>query len=196
VTEATPPAAPARKPRRWGLWLSIGLNVVLIAALLGGVMRARAIRANFEERIAAAETTPDRAQTWREHWQERRDGGADATGPRGGPGWLGELTPDARAEVRAVLGQTLRDARPFAEAARQARREALEAAQQPEASVEEVQTAFARVREADARLQQHMHEGTIAALAGLSPEARLKAVEGMLRGRGLDRRPPPNAPPG
>lgn len=167
------PNSPAPRQRRlvW-LWASVGLNVVLVALLIGGVVRAHRMHDLTERRDHASP------------FGERSGRGEGAGGERFGR--LIESVPDeTRQKVRAKLLAAGREARPLLDAARQARRDALTVVRAPDSTPEAIEAAFGLVGRADLAVQQHMQKAVISVLTDLPPELRERAAERLMSGRPL-----------
>lgn len=184
---AAPRPPQKQKPRIW-LWVSVTLNVILIALLIGGLLRGHKVR----EHVRQAMSPP---------------GYSEPMGPdqRVGPGarqglvgerfarWMKDLPPETRQKVRRQLLDGAKRAKPLLDEARAARKEATALVRRGDGSPEALDAAFAKVRAADSAVQAHMQKTTLSVLVDLPPEVRERAVEGLFEawsmrgGRGPNR---------
>ena len=100
---------------------------------------------------------------------------------------LGDLDPAVRQRVRATLRQSALAARPDFEAARAARREAIEAAGQPTMDVARVEALLSQSRAAELRGRSRLETDAIALLGTLNPQER-KALTPLLQRKANARR--------
>lgn len=130
-------------------------------------------------------------------------------GREGGfPQLIARLSPEARQEVRTSMRAAALSARPDFEAAREARREAVEAARQPQMDPARVQALLDQSRTAELRGRARLEGGTIAMLEKLDVRDRAALAELLARrgpggaarqargdGKPLPPPPPLDAPP-
>lgn len=116
---------------------------------------------------------------------------------------LEAVPAERRQQVRAKVIAAWREGRPARSAAREARAEVYRLANEDVYDPAAVKAAFARVREADAKVAAQVQETVADALAGLSVEERRAVLREMARRRALGGRrlmapdrAPPDAPPG
>jgi uncharacterized membrane protein len=104
------------------------------------------------------------------------------------------LSPERQQQFKAALREARRDARVYARAGRDARRDVLALMDAPKLDRAALDAALARAREADANLRVHVERSLVDFVAKLSPEERVIFVEG-LRHRGQWRQPAAQKPP-
>lgn len=109
---------------------------------------------------------------------------------------------ERRQEIRAKVVATWREGRPARIAAREARAEVYQLANGDTYDPAAVKAAFARVREADAKVAAHLQDALAEALASLSVEERRAVLRELAKRRALGGRrlmapqqPSPDAPP-
>ncbi|WP_426024345.1 periplasmic heavy metal sensor [Brevundimonas sp. PWP3-1b1] len=100
---------------------------------------------------------------------------------------LGDLDPAVRDRVRTALRESALAARPDFEAARAARREAIDVAGQPTLNAVRVQTLLDQSRAAEMRGRTRLENGAVAVLGTLTPDER-KALTPILQRKGDARR--------
>ena len=100
---------------------------------------------------------------------------------------LADLDPAVRQRVRAALRESALAARPDFEAARAARREAIDVAGQPTLDAARVQTLLEQSRAAEMRGRARLENGAVAVLGTLTPDER-KALTPILQRKGDARR--------
>lgn len=100
---------------------------------------------------------------------------------------LGDLDPAVRDRVRTALRESALAARPDFEAARAARREAIDVAGQPTLDAVRVQTLLDQSRAAEMRGRTRLENGAVAVLGTLTPDER-KALTPILQRKGDARR--------
>ena len=100
---------------------------------------------------------------------------------------LADLDPAVRQRVRTALRDSALAARPDFEAARAARREAIEIAGQPTLDATRVESLLEQSRAAEMRGRTRLENGAVAVLATLTPEER-KALAPILQRKGNARR--------
>ena len=100
---------------------------------------------------------------------------------------LADLDPAVRQRVRTSLRESALAARPDFEAARAARREAIDIAGQPTLDAARVESLLEQSRAAEIRGRTRLENGAVAVLATLTPEER-KALAPILQRKGNARR--------
>lgn len=100
---------------------------------------------------------------------------------------LGDLDPAVRDRVRTALRESALAARPDFEAARAARREAIDVAGQPTLDAVRVQSLLDQSRAAEMRGRTRLENGAVAVLGTLTPDER-KALTPILQRKGDARR--------
>lgn len=100
---------------------------------------------------------------------------------------LADLDPAVRQRVRTSLRESALAARPDFEAARAARREAIDVAGQPTLDTARVERLLEQSRAAEMRGRTRLENGAVAVLATLTPEER-KALAPILQRKGAARR--------
>lgn len=100
---------------------------------------------------------------------------------------LADLDPAVRDRVRTALRESALAARPDFEAARAARREAIDVAGQPTLDAVRVQTLLDQSRAAEMRGRTRLENGAVAVLGTLTPDER-KALTPILQRKGDARR--------
>lgn len=100
---------------------------------------------------------------------------------------LANLDPAVRERVRAALRESALAARPDFEAARAARREAIEVAGQPTLDAGRVEILLEQSRAAEMRGRTRLENGAVAVLGALTPDER-KALTPILQRKGDARR--------
>lgn len=100
---------------------------------------------------------------------------------------LGDLDPAVRDRVRTALRESALAARPDFEAARAARREAIDVAGQPTLDAARVQSLLDQSRAAEMRGRTRLENGAVAVLGTLTPDER-KALTPILQRKGDARR--------
>ena len=100
---------------------------------------------------------------------------------------LADLDPAVRDRVRSALRESALAARPDFEAARAARREAIDVAGQPTLDALRVQTLLDQSRAAEMRGRTRLENGAVAVLGTLTPDER-KALTPILQRKGDARR--------
>ena len=100
---------------------------------------------------------------------------------------LADLDPAVRDRVRTALRESALAARPDFEAARAARREAIDVAGQPTLDALRVQTLLDQSRAAEMRGRTRLENGAVAVLGTLTPDER-KALTPILQRKGDARR--------
>jgi uncharacterized membrane protein len=100
---------------------------------------------------------------------------------------LGDLDPAVRDRVRTALRESALAARPDFEAARAARREAIDVAGQPTLDAARVQSLLEQSRAAEMRGRTRLENGAVAVLGTLTPDER-KALTPILQRKGDARR--------
>lgn len=100
---------------------------------------------------------------------------------------LADLDPAVRQRVRTALRESALAARPDFEAARAARREAIDIAGQPTLDAARVESLLEQSRAAEMRGRTRLESGAVAVLATLTPEER-KALAPILQRKGNARR--------
>lgn len=100
---------------------------------------------------------------------------------------LADLDPAVRQRVRTALRESALAARPDFEAARAARREAIDIAGQPTLDATRVESLLEQSRAAEMRGRTRLENGAVAVLATLTPEER-KALAPILQRKGNARR--------
>jgi uncharacterized membrane protein len=170
------------------LKIALAASVALNLFALGGGAAFLISRAKVDERIA-------------EQRRPGREGGF--------PQLISRLSPEARREVRTSMRAVALSARPDFEAAREARRQAVEAAKQPQMDPARVQALLDQSRTAELRGRARLEGGTIAMLEKLDVQDRTALAELLARkgpggarrdvrgdGKSLPPPPPPlDAPP-
>lgn len=160
-----------------GLKIALAVSVALnLFALAGGVAFAVS-RAKVDQHVA-------------EQRQPGRAGGFRAL--------VAELSPETRREVRARMRAVALSARPDFEAAREARRQAVEAAREPQMNPERVQALLNDSRVAEMRGRARLEGGAIAILGALDVEDRRIMADILARkgpGAGRADRPAGEGPP-
>lgn len=106
---------------------------------------------------------------------------------------LADLDPSVRQRVRTALRESALAARPDFEAARAARREAIDIAGQPTLDATRVESLLEQSRAAEMRGRTRLENGAIAVLATLTPEER-KALAPILQRKGAARRAAAHGP--
>ncbi|GLK47397.1 hypothetical protein GCM10017620_03700 [Brevundimonas intermedia] len=165
------------------LKIALAASVALNLFALGGGAAFLISRAKVDERIA-------------EQRRPGREGGF--------PQLISRLSPEARREVRTSMRAVALSARPDFEAAREARRQAVEAAKQPQMDPVRVQALLDQSRTAELRGRARLEGGTIAMLQKLDVQDRAALAELLARkgpggagrnGRTAEPPPPLDAPP-
>jgi uncharacterized membrane protein len=166
------------------LKIALAASVALNLFALGGGAAFLISRAKVDERVA-------------EQRRPGREGGF--------PQLIARLSPAARQEVRVSMREVALSARPDFEAAREARRQAIEAVKQPQMDPARVQALLDQSRTAELRGRARLEGGTIAMLEKLDVRDRAALAEllarrgpgGAARGDGkpLPPLPPLDAPP-
>ena len=100
---------------------------------------------------------------------------------------LADLDPAVRDRVRTALRESALAARPDFEAARAARREAIDVAGQPTLDAVRVQTLLDQSRAAEMRGRTRLENGAVSVLGTLTPDER-KALTPILQRKGDARR--------
>lgn len=100
---------------------------------------------------------------------------------------LADLDPAVRDRVRSALRESALAARPDFEAARAARREAIDVAGQPTLDAVRVQSLLDQSRAAEMRGRTRLENGAVAVLGTLTPDER-KALTPILQRKGDARR--------
>jgi uncharacterized membrane protein len=144
-----------RFPWRTLLFASVALNLLLIGAAVGGY--AAGVRVEREAPGAVVDRLP---------------------GPRA---FIAALPAETRAKVRGEFESSWTQSREARTSARQARREAFEAAAAEPYDRDAVRAAFARLREADQRAVGVFHDNVVDAFAELTPEERRRALIALRR---------------
>ncbi|ASE38870.1 periplasmic heavy metal sensor [Brevundimonas vesicularis] len=106
---------------------------------------------------------------------------------------LADLDPAVRQRVRTSLRESALAARPDFEAARAARREAIDVAGQPALDAARVESLLEQSRAAEMRGRTRLEKGAVAVLATLTPEER-KALAPILQRKGAARRAAAHGP--
>ncbi|WP_295196095.1 periplasmic heavy metal sensor [uncultured Brevundimonas sp.] len=106
---------------------------------------------------------------------------------------LADLDPAVRQRVRTALRESALAARPDFEAARAARREAIDVAGQPTLDAARVESLMEQSRAAEMRGRTRLESGAVAVLATLTPEER-KALAPILQRKGAARRAAAHGP--
>jgi uncharacterized membrane protein len=106
---------------------------------------------------------------------------------------LADLDPAVRQRVRTSLRESALAARPEFEAARAARREAIDVAGQPTLDAARVESLLEQSRSAEMRGRTRLENGAVAVLATLTPEER-KALAPILQRKGAARRAAAHGP--
>lgn len=106
---------------------------------------------------------------------------------------LADLDPAVRQRVRTALRDSALAARPDFEAARAARREAIDIAGQPTLDATRVESLLEQSRAAEMRGRTRLENGAVAVLATLTPEDR-KALAPILQRKGAARRAAAHGP--
>jgi uncharacterized membrane protein len=106
---------------------------------------------------------------------------------------LANLDPAVRQRVRTALRESALAARPDFEAARAARREAIDIAGQPTLDATRVESLLEQSRAAEMRGRTRLENGAVAVLATLTPEER-KALAPILQRKGAARRAAAHGP--
>ncbi len=106
---------------------------------------------------------------------------------------LADLDPTVRQRVRTALRESALAARPDFEAARAARREAIDIAGQPTLDATRVESLLEQSRAAEMRGRTRLESGAVAVLATLTPEER-KALAPILQRKGSARRAAAHGP--
>lgn len=106
---------------------------------------------------------------------------------------LADLDPAVRQRVRTSLRDSALAARPDFEAARAARREAIDVAGQPTLDAARVESLLEQSRAAEMRGRTRLENGAVAVLATLTPEER-KALAPILQRKGAARRAAAHGP--
>ncbi|WP_295208470.1 periplasmic heavy metal sensor [uncultured Brevundimonas sp.] len=106
---------------------------------------------------------------------------------------LADLDPAVRQRVRTALRESALAARPDFEAARAARREAIDIAGQPTLDATRVESLLEQSRAAEMRGRTRLESGAVAVLATLTPEER-KALAPILQRKGAARRAAAHGP--
>lgn len=169
------------------LKIALAASVALNLFALGAGAAFLISRAKVDERVA-------------EQRRPGREGGF--------PQLIARLSPEARQQVRTSMRAVALSARPDFEAAREARRQAVEAARQPQMDAARVQALLEQSRAAELRGRARLEGGTIAMLEKLDAADRAALAELLARkGPGGSRReargdgktlpplPPLDAPP-
>ncbi len=158
----------SNKTLKIALAVSVALNLFAVA---GGVAYGVS-RAQMDRKIEA-QNKPGRQGEWSE--------------------MLASLSPQVRERVRTTLRETALAARPDFEAARAARREAVEVAGAPTFDAGKVQELLDQSRAAELRGRSRLENEAIAVLATLTPEER-KTLSPILQRRGGNHRDRPTHP--
>lgn len=169
------------------LKIALAASVALNLFALGTGAAFMISRAKVDERVA-------------EQHRPGREGGF--------PQLISRLSPEARREVRTSMRAVALSARPDFEAAREARRQAVEAAKQPQMDPVRVQALLDQSRTAELRGRARLEGGTIAMLEKLDVQDRTALAELLARkgpgggrrdvrgdGKSLPPLPPLDAPP-
>lgn len=106
---------------------------------------------------------------------------------------LADLDPAVRQRVRTALRESALAARPDFEAARAARREAIDIAGQPTLDATRVESLLEQSRAGEMRGRTRLENGAVAVLATLTPEER-KALAPILQRKGAARRAAAHGP--
>lgn len=106
---------------------------------------------------------------------------------------LADLDPAVRQRVRTSLRESALAARPDFEAARAARREAIDIAGQPTLDATRVESLLEQSGAAEMRGRTRLENGAVAVLATLTPEER-KALAPILQRKGAARRAAAHGP--
>lgn len=106
---------------------------------------------------------------------------------------LADLDPAVRQRVRTALRESALAARPDFEAARAARREAIDIAGQPTLDAARVESLLEQSRAAEMRGRTRLENGAVAVLATLTPGER-KALAPILQRKGNARRAAAHGP--
>lgn len=106
---------------------------------------------------------------------------------------LADLDPAVRQRVRTALRESALAARPDFEAARAARREAIDVAGQPTLDAARVESLLEQSRAAEMRGRTRLENGAVAVLGTLTPEER-KALAPILQRKGAARRAAAHGP--
>ncbi len=106
---------------------------------------------------------------------------------------LADLDPAVRQRVRTALRDSALAARPDFEAARAARREAIDIAGQPTLDAARVESLLEQSRAAEMRGRTRLESGAVAVLATLTPEER-EALAPILQRKGAARRAAAHGP--
>lgn len=106
---------------------------------------------------------------------------------------LADLDPAVRQRVRTSLRESALAARPDFEAARAARREAIDVAGQPTLDAARVESLLEQSRAAEMRGRTRLENGAVAVLGTLTPEER-KALAPILQRKGAARRAAAHGP--
>ncbi|MET3780891.1 putative membrane protein [Brevundimonas sp. 1080] len=106
---------------------------------------------------------------------------------------LADLDPAVRQRVRTALRESALAARPDFEAARAARREAIDIAGQPTLDATRVESLLEQSRATEMRGRTRLENGAVAVLATLTPEER-KALAPILQRKGAARRAAAHGP--
>lgn len=106
---------------------------------------------------------------------------------------LADLDPAVRQRVRTSLRESALAARPDFEAARAARREAIDVAGQQTLDATRVESLLEQSRAAEMRGRTRLENGAVAVLATLTPEER-KALAPILQRKGAARRAAAHGP--
>ncbi len=166
---------PVRRHRRWPLWLSLALNVLLIAFIVAGAIRLR----------------------------EWRDRGSDF-GPGLRPQEIVRmLPPDARPAASEILRRELGDSRAQVRASREARAEVYRLLGATPFDADAFRAAVERMRASDAAIGDRAAGAIVSIVASLNDvdrkvlqlEIEKRMRRGSGRGRG-DRHDPPESPRG
>lgn len=161
------------------LKIALAASVALNLFALGAGAAFFVSRAKIDERVA-------------EQRRPGREGGF--------PQLVSQLSTEVRREVRASMRSVALSARPDFEAAREARRQAVEAAREPRMDVARVQALLDESRTAEMRGRARLEGGAIAMLEKLDLEDR-QALAQLLARKGPGVRhvrvgtPPVDAPP-
>ena len=142
---------------------SLVLNVFLVGAMAGGAYR----------------------------WATNRPAPAVAARPQGLRAAAAELSDARKAQLRGALQQTRQANRPLIVGARAGRLDVLHALQAEPFDPAALDAALARTRTADVSLRARLEQTVAQFAADLTPDERIKLIDGMERGGMLRRIEPP-----
>jgi uncharacterized membrane protein len=145
----------SKLPWRTLLFVSAALNMLAVGAVAGAV--GAGVRFERETPAAVVDRMP---------------------GPRA---FMAALPPETRTKMRGELADSWQQTREARRAARQARRDAFEAAAVEPYDAERVRSALARLRAADQAAIGVFHDNIAGAFARLSPEERRQAMAALRR---------------